>query len=619
MSATSARAAAGAWLSLAALLAGCAPAPAAAPATPPVPAPAGAGAAGDAASAIRVNHLGYLPQGPKVAVICARDGILPATFEVRNASGARVLGPLPVTRDGAIAACAATARLDFTAVKDEGSYRLVAGAMTPVTVTVSRTAWAGAADTLLAYMRQQRSRFNPYLRDSVHHRTDALIVDHARAGEFIDVAGGWADAADYLQYVTTSAHATYAMLAAGRDFPRVFGDTHDHDGLPGANGLIDVLDEARWGLEWLLRMHPSDDLIFNQIADDRDHAFHDLPNTDSSDYGWGKGGFRPVYPCTGRPQGLFAGKNRADGYASTAGKMAAAFALGVRVFRDRDPAFAQVLATKARSAYALGRKYPGACQTAPGRSPYFYEEASWVDDMELGAAELHALTGEAHFLQEAVEYAEQEPVTPWMGRDTARHYEYYPWVNHGHRAVWQEAADAATKARMVEFYRRGLQAVTDRAQNGFRNGIPFIWCSNNLLASFATQGVLFRRMGGGEAFRGPEQAAMDWIFGANPWGTSMVVYFPVTADYPANPHSNMAYDLGVQAQMGGLTDGPVYASIYRSLEGISLVEPDEYAVWNTGNIVYHDDYGDYSTNEPIMDGTAVLIYVVAAYADMALR
>ena len=31
---------------------------------------------------------------------------------------------------------------------------------------------------------------------------------------FIDVAGGWHDATDYLQYVTTSANATYQMLAA---------------------------------------------------------------------------------------------------------------------------------------------------------------------------------------------------------------------------------------------------------------------------------------------------------------------------------------------------------------------------------------------------------------------
>jgi hypothetical protein len=62
---------------------------------------------------------------------------------------------------------------------------------------------------------------------------------------------------------------------------------------------------------------------------------------------------------------------------------------------------------------------------------------------------------------------------------------------------------------------------------------------------------------------------------------------------------------------GGLVDGPVYSSIYKSLLGIRLIEPDEYAAFNTGRIVYHDDMGDYSTNEYIMDGTANLAYLLA--------
>ena len=64
--------------------------------------------------------------------------------------------------------------------------------------------------------------------------------------------------------------------------------------------------------------------------------------------------------------------------------------------------------------------------------------------------------------------------------------------------------------------------------------------------------------------------------------------------------------------------GPVYSSIYKSLLGISLHDPDEYAAFNTGFIVYHDDVGDYSTNEPIMDGTANLSYLLAALAGPAM-
>src|SRR5258708_33113811 len=105
-------------------------------------------------------------------------------------------------------------------------------------------------------MRELRCGFNLLIRDSVHRRA-GLIVDHpTRSGEFIHVSGGWADASDYLQYVTTSANATFVMLMAYRDNPRAFSDSFDARGLPGSNEVPDILDEARHGLDWLLEMYP---------------------------------------------------------------------------------------------------------------------------------------------------------------------------------------------------------------------------------------------------------------------------------------------------------------------------------------------------------------------------
>jgi hypothetical protein len=570
--------------------------------------------ANDTALYIRVNQVGYLPEARKVAVACALEPVEVKSFTVVDEGGKRVLGPTRVRAEGAFGPCTTTYRLDFSALRRPGTYRLqAAGAESPV-VRIAASAYAGGAETLLMYMRQQRSGYNPLFRDSVHHRTDGILVDHpTRSGEFIPVAGGWADAADYLQYVTTSATATYIMLAAYRDNPRAFADLHQANGDPGANGIPDVLDEARHGLEWLVKMYPEDELLLNQLGDDRDHMFLDLPTTDSSDYGWGRGGYRPVYPCTGKPQGLLQHKNRATGYASTAGKFASAMALGAQLLQERDPAFAALLRQKATSAYELGRKYPGACQTAPASAPYFYEEDNWVDDMELGAAQLYALTREPRYLKEAVEYARQEPVTPWMGRDTANHYQFFPWHNNGHYEIWR-LGGAAEKKLMADYYRQGLEAVVRRADNGFRIGIPFIWCSNNLMTSFATQAYLYRQMTGDNRFLEYETAALDWLFGANPWGTSMVIGYPAGGRSARNPHSVLAMQLGAHTQVGGLLDGPVYRSIYGSLRGIRLMEEDEFARFNTGFIVYHDDFGDYSTNEPIMDGTANLTYLLSAMA-----
>jgi endoglucanase len=564
----------------------------------------------DSAAFVRVNQVGYLPQGPKVAVVCALRPVALTTFRVEDERGRVVYGPATARRDRALGPCVETWRLDFGTVRVPGRYRVRVGRYTSTAVRVGPDVYRGLADTLMALMRQQRSGFNPFLVDSAH-RHDGIVVDHpTRTGEFVPVSGGWADAADYLQYVTTSATATYHLLAAWRDAPGAFADAHDASGLPGANGVPDVLDEARHGLRWLVAMFPDDSTMFNQLGDDRDHAYFDLITTDSSDYGWGKGGPRPVYPCTGKPQGLLGHKNRSTGYASTAGKMAAAFALGAQQFAQRDRAFADTLQRKAVAAYALGERYPGVCQTAPASSPYFYEEDNWVDDMELGAALLHQLTGEARYRRDALGFASREPVTPWMGADTARHYQWYPWHNAGHYEAWTRAG-AGDRATLAGYYREGLRRVAARATNGFRVGIPFIWCSNDLMVSYATQAMLYRRMTGDERFREHEQAALDWIFGANPWGTSMVIGLPRDGVSPRDPHTELPDSLAY-GLTGGLVDGPVYASIFRSLRGIQLRHPDEYAAFNTGRVVYHDDLGDYSTNEFIMDGTANLAYLLSA-------
>jgi hypothetical protein len=86
---------------------------------------------------------------------------------------------------------------------------------------------------------------------------------------------------------------------------------------------------------------------------------------------------------------------------------------------------------------------------------------------------------------------------------------------------------------------------------------------------------------------------------------------PSDGDTPVDPHSSLSH-LKQYPLDGGLIDGPVYGSIYKKLIGIMLNDADEYAEFQSDLAVYHDDFGDYSTNEPTMDGTASLIYLLAA-------
>jgi hypothetical protein len=61
-----------------------------------------------------------------------------------------------------------------------------------------------------------------------------------------------------------------------------------------------------------------------------------------------------------------------------------------------------------------------------------------------------------------------------------------------------------------------------------------------------------------------------------------------------------------------LVDGPIDARTYSGLIGLRLNQLDEFADFQTDKVVYHDDVGDYSTNEPTMDGTADAILFIAS-------
>lgn len=560
------------------------------------------------ADVIRINQLGYPPHGSKVAVWCSKEQDTLKYFELVDATSGDVMFKSKAMRAaGAYGPFRQTSRLDFSSFHTPGQYYLRAGSTTSPTFSISDTVYKGTADFCLRYMRQQRSGFNPFLRDSCHTH-DGFPV-YGPDTTFVRVSGGWHDASDYLQYVTTSANATWHLLAAARDFPKVFSDSLQANGLPGSNQLPDVLDEAKWGLDWLIKMNPGDDRMYNQVGDDRDHQGMRIPKQDTNFYG--RGLERPVYFCTGEPQGLLKYRNRATGTASTAGKFSSCFSLGQQLFAHSG--YADTLGHKAKAAYTFGMAKPGVCQTAPGRSPYFYEEDNWTDDMELAAAHLGN-----NYLDTAWHFALQEPVTPWLGKDTARHYQWYPFINQGHAELARQIS-GARKDTLIHYYKVGIERVWQKARlNAFYRGVPFIWCSNNLTVAFAIQCYWYRQLSGDDTYLQLEQACFDWIFGCNPWGTSMVYGLPANGDTPADPHSSFTH-LKQYPIDGGLVDGPVYTNIFKNLIGIQLQDADEYAAFQSDLAVYHDDYGDYSTNEPTMDGTAVLIYLLAAQENQARR
>jgi len=562
---------------------------------------------------VRINLLGYQPKSIKVAVWASKGTTTPKSFElIEKNSGKTVYTSSNIKTFGAYGPFASAARLNFSDFKKPGRYYIKVDDVTSPEVIIGEEVYQNTADFALRYMRQQRCGYNPFLKDSCHTH-DGFVVYGKEGGikdsTHFDAVGGWHDASDYLQYSTTTANAAYHLLMAYRDFPKAFSDHKLATGLDGKNGIADVLDEARWGLDFLMKMHPSAKIMFNQVADDRDHIAMRIPKEDSQ---YGKGFERPLYFIDGNPQQRGKFMNDTKGTSSTAAKFASVFALGSELY-PKDKSFTEKLTEKSKTAYQYAIKKKGVTQTASVKSPYIYAEDNWVDDMELALAKVGGLNGYGEkALDSAFYYALQEPITPWLVNDTAKHYQWYPFINLGHYELAKQS-EGNRKRELVDYYKQGIQHVWNRAKtNAFYRGVPFIWCSNNLTVAFAMQCMWYKQLSGDGTFSELEQANFDWLFGCNPWGTSMVYGLPSWGDTPVDPHSAFTH-LGKYPIDGGLVDGPVYTSIYKGLIGIQLTKPDDYAAFQSDLAVYHDDYGDYSTNEPTMDGTASLVYLLAAY------
>jgi endoglucanase len=562
---------------------------------------------------VRVNQLGYPTGGAKVGIAFGSRPIAPAFQVVSVDSGTIAFkGNGRPTTASTWGHFSYHLELDFSALRRPGSYRLRVAGTDSATFAIDPGVYGRGADTLLEFMRQQRCGYNPFL-DSVCHPLDGRSAFGPMPdGSYVDARGGWHDAGDSLKYLLTSSNAVGQMLLAYRLAPSIFGDRVNASGLPGANGQADVLDEARWGLEWMLRLHPAPEQLFHQVGDDRDHSGWRLPQNDQSDYGWGKGGYRVVYFATGRPQGLREYKSDSTGIANLAGRYAAAMAIAYDIWRRQAASrpFAEQCLRAGAEVYRMGRRSEGVQQGNSYGAPYRYAEETWADDMEWGAAELYRVTREPRYLSDAKRYARLIGSTSWIGQERIGHYQFYPFVNVGHFEL-APLVEPPLRKRLAGYYREGLEKAARRgASNPYTIGVPFIWCSNNLTVALATLGLLFERLSADGRYRVFTAAHRDWLFGRNPWGTSMFTGVPDNGVFPRYPHL-IPPDLTGRPIRGGLVDGPVGEGVFTSLKGISLSRPDSFAPFQSVEAVYHDDMQDYSSNEPTMDGTASAILLLA--------
>jgi endoglucanase len=255
------------------------------PSPPPPPATIGDG------PFIVVDQFGYLPEQEKVAVIRdpssgfdANDAFAPGqTYQVIDTrSNASVLQGAPTAwNNGAIDPSSGDRawRFDFSAVVAPGDYEIldVARNVRSARFSIGETIYRPILTQAVRTFFYQRAGFAKEARfagaawaDGASH-LGALQDSQARlysspndAGSQRDLHGGWYDAGDYNKYTNWTAEYVVGLLHAYFERPQIWTD--DTNIPESGNGVPDLLDEIKWGLDWLVRMQNADGSVLSIVG-----------------------------------------------------------------------------------------------------------------------------------------------------------------------------------------------------------------------------------------------------------------------------------------------------------------------------------------------------------------
>jgi len=203
-----------------------------------------------ASGRIAFSHSGYPAGATKTAIASDLDA---SEFQlIRLETGAVVLSK-PVKR--------VTTRLgpyqvlDFSGVREPGAYAIQAGGRTTRAFQIGDSSWRDSIWKALNFLYVERCGFEIPGVHGVCHR-DALLTHNSKQ---IVINGGWHDAGDLSQGPVNTSNAVYGLLALAERMQA-----------RGEDPVLcrRVIEEAKWGLDWLLKTRFGDGYRADFIAID---------------------------------------------------------------------------------------------------------------------------------------------------------------------------------------------------------------------------------------------------------------------------------------------------------------------------------------------------------------
>ena len=491
---------------------------------------------------VRVNQLGYLPHSTKIgiALSSARE---PLDWQVVDAGGGVVASGKTEVGGSDKDSGDDVHRADFSGVTRSGKgYHLVVDGESSYGFAIDPAVYRPLELSSLNFFYQNRSGTPieiPWAgawqwTHGPGHLSDAAVGCINDCGYTLDVLGGWYDAGDHGKYVVNGGISVWTLLDL-YERQRYLG--HGVDSLADGslaipenhNGVPDLLDEARWELEFLLKMqvppgHERSGMVHHKVHDSAWTTLGRVP-----------------------PERADRRFLHAPSTAATL-NLAATAAQCTRIWRELDPPFSERCRLAAIRAWNAAQKFPAvyAPQYANvGGGPY--DDGDVSDEFYWAAAELYITLRTPELLDFVRASPHHGQVPAQTGHEHVKHHTAMTWQATAALGAISLAVvpDALPDAGEVARIRQSIVQAADRyldiiGHQGYlvplrtgENG-HYPWGSNSLVANNAIVLALAFDFTHEARYASGVVQGMDYLLGKNPLALSYVSGFGEHAF--ENPH-----------------------------------------------------------------------------------
>ena len=522
---------------------------------------------------VAVNQIGYKPDDEKIAVVKS-DRTDEEEFIVCDAATNETVyaGKLgDVIHD--YGADMDVRQADFSALKTAGEYYVFTEEGASYKFKIEDNPYADIyKDSVLMLTRQRCGQkldaelAGDFAHDACHTGEAKVFDDESKSK---DVSGGWHDAGDYGKYTVAGAVTIADLMLAYEDF----GVDADDMGIPeSGNGVPDILDEARYELDWMLKMQD----------EETGGVYHKVTTL--------------VFPETIMPEDDTEQLYLAPISAAATGDFAAVMAKASVVYKDFDPDFSAKALDAAKKAWDYlesldeykGFRNPKEITTGE------YPDGNVTDERYWAATELY-LAGETDRAEDIKTLSADEELQEGLGWADIAFYADYDLAKLDDKDLSSIGSDHILKS--VD------EKVAQSKKTGYNLcfGSNFYWGSNMGVGNDGELLYMAYKITGDEQYKKLAKHQLDYLLGTNALGYCFVSGYGTF--YPENPHHRPSQAKG-KAMIGMLAGGP----------DKNLEDPYAIAVLTEESpaMSYVDNAQSYSTNEVTIYWNSPLIYLLAA-------